>query len=250
MTSKSIASKPIAPKNRILCALDTVDINAAASLARELAPHVGGVKLGLEFFGANGPEGFKKVAKAGMPIFLDLKLYDIPNTVAKAIKSLMPLTPIIMTIHTSGGPEMMIRAANAATETAQELGCARPIIVGVTILTSMDESNLSDIGYGRDMSAQVLKLAKLAKDSGLDGVVCSPLEIKMIKEACGEDFILVVPGIRPAGSDAGDQKRIMTPAEAIKQGADYLVIGRPITQADDPVKAAQAIAESLTESLA
>ena len=197
MTSKSIVSNSISPKDRILCALDTVDINAATALAGELAPHVGGVKLGLEFFGANGPEGFKKVAEAGMPIFLDLKLYDIPNTVAKAIKSLMPLKPIIMTIHTSGGPEMMMRAAKSATETAKELGCARPIIVGVTILTSMDESNLNDIGYGSDMSAQVLKLAKLAKDSGLDGVVCSPLEIKMIKEACGEKFYFGRPRHSP-----------------------------------------------------
>ncbi|WP_417316973.1 orotidine-5'-phosphate decarboxylase [Emcibacter sp.] len=230
---------------RILCALDTTEVSQATSLARALAPHVGGVKLGLEYFGAHGPEGFRQVAETGMPIFLDLKLHDIPNTVAKAIHALMPLRPSIMTIHTAGGPAMMAAAAKAATEAAETVGCPRPIIVGVTILTSLDESDLEAVGYQNNLSDQVVRLARLAKDSGLDGVVCSPLEIELIKEACGQEFKLVVPGIRPAGSATGDQKRIMTPKQAVDKGADYIVIGRPITQAEDPVAAARGIAQDL-----
>ena len=233
------------PSERILCALDTIDTEQACALANAIGPHVGGVKLGLEFFGANGPQGFKSVLKAHQDIFLDLKLHDIPNTVAKAIHSLMPLRPKILTIHTAGGSAMMAAAANAAMEAAETIGCPRPIIVGVTILTSLDDDDLNAVGYQENVSDQVLKMAQLAKVSGLDGVVCSPHEIKLIKEACGKDFKLVVPGIRPAGSAKGDQKRVMTPKEAVELGADYLVIGRPITQADDPATAAQAIAEEI-----
>lgn len=233
------------PSERILCALDTTSVSDAADLARELGPHVGGVKLGLEFFGANGPEGFKEIAKADQNIFLDLKLHDIPNTVAKAVHSLMPLRPKIMTIHTAGGPAMMRAAADAATEAAKNVGCDRPIIVGVTILTSLDNEDMTAIGYQNKVSMQVVKLARLAKESGLDGVVCSSHEIKLIKESCGQDFKLVVPGIRPAGSAIGDQKRTMTPAEAVALGADYLVIGRPITKDDNPAEAAKKIADEI-----
>lgn len=233
------------PSERILCALDTVNVSEASSLAKALAPHTGGVKLGLEFFGANGPEGFKQVAKDNENIFLDLKLHDIPNTVAKAIHSLMPLRPSIMTVHTAGGPAMMKAAADAATEAAINVGCKRPIIVGVTILTSLDQSDLEKVGYQNNVADQVLRLAMLAKKSGLDGVVCSPHEISLIKNACGKDFKLVVPGIRPAGSAKGDQKRVMTPHEAVSLGADYLVIGRPITQAVDPVLSAKKIADEI-----
>ena len=233
------------PSERILCALDTISTEDACALAGSLGPHVGGVKLGLEFFGANGPQGFRQVAKAHQNIFLDLKLHDIPNTIAKAVHSLMPLRPSIMTVHTAGGQTMMAAAAKAATEASEEVGCKRPLIVGVTILTSLDNDDLSAVGYQNRLSIQVVKMARLAKDSGLDGVVCSPHEIKLIKEACGKDFKLVVPGIRPTGSAKGDQKRIMTPSEAVDLGADFLVIGRPITQATEPVAAAQAIAEEI-----
>lgn len=233
------------PSQRILCALDTVKIDEASRLASSLEAFVGGIKLGLEFFGANGPQGFKQLSSANENIFLDLKLHDIPNTVAKAIHSLMPLKPKIMTIHTAGGPAMMKAAAKAATEAADAIGCQRPIIVGVTILTSLDTDDLNAIGYQNNVTIQVVKLARLAKDSGLDGVVCSPHEIKLIREACGADFKLVVPGIRPAGSAKGDQKRVMTPNEAVRLGADYLVIGRPITKAEDPAMAARAIAEEI-----
>lgn len=233
------------PSERILCALDTIDTKTACDLASKLAPHVGGVKLGLEFFGANGPQGFMEVSKSHQNIFLDLKLHDIPNTVAKAVHSLMPLRPRIMTIHTAGGSEMMAAAAQAANEAANNVGCKRPLIVGVTILTSLDEDDLSMIGYQNNVSEQVVRMATLAKESGLDGVVCSSHEITLIKNVCGKSFKLVVPGIRPAGSSSGDQKRVMTPKEAVDRGADYLVIGRPITQADDPAAAAAMIAEEI-----
>ena len=233
------------PSDRILCALDTINVDEATALAKTLGPYVGGVKLGLEFFGANGPEGFKAIAKAHSNIFLDLKLHDIPNTVAKAVRSLMPLRPSIMTIHTAGGPAMMAAAAGAATEAAENVGCARPIMVGVTILTSLDNEDLEKLGYQNEVSDQVVRMAQLAFESGLDGVVCSPHEISLIKEACGKDFKLVVPGIRPVGSTRGDQKRIMTPGEAVALGADYLVIGRPITLAEDPAGAAQKIANEI-----
>ncbi|MEZ5758172.1 MAG: orotidine-5'-phosphate decarboxylase [Emcibacteraceae bacterium] len=233
------------PSERILCALDTISTDEAAKLASLLNPYVGGVKLGLEFFGANGPQGFKDVAKENSNIFLDLKLHDIPNTVAKAIHSLIPLKPKIMTIHTAGGPAMMAAAAKAADDAAKEVGCKRPLIVGVTILTSLDNQDLEAIGYKNKVAEQVLSLAKLAKENGLDGVVCSPHEISLIKNSCGKDFKLVVPGIRPAGSAKADQKRVMTPHEAVNLGADFLVIGRPITQASDPVQAAMAIAKEI-----
>lgn len=233
------------PSERILCALDTVDVDKASNLTEKLGEHVGGFKLGLEFFGANGPQGFKKVSNTSANIFLDLKLHDIPNTVAKAIHSLMPLKPAIMTIHTAGGPAMMAAAAKAATEASEHLQCKRPLIVGVTILTSLDDQDLNLIGYQDNISAQVARMAALAKENGLDGVVCSPHEISLIKNTCGKDFKLVVPGIRPAGSAKGDQKRVMTPNEAVKLGADYLVIGRPITQAENPVHAALSIANEI-----
>ncbi len=233
------------PSERILCAIDTVNVESACDIAGSLKPYVGGVKLGLEFFGANGPQGFQKVSQNNNNIFLDLKLHDIPNTVAKAIHSLMPLEPKIMTVHTAGGPSMMKAAAEAATDAAHNVGCQRPIIVGVTILTSLDSDDLNAVGYQNNVSIQVVKLARLAKECGLDGVVCSPHEIKLIKEACGPDFKLVVPGIRPLDSAKGDQKRVMTPYDAVRLGADYLVIGRPITQSEDPVEAARKIAKEI-----
>ena len=235
----------IRPSERILCALDTINAAQASTLAAALGSDVGGIKLGLEFFGANGPEGFKEVLKANQNIFLDLKLHDIPNTVAKAIHSLMPLHPKIMTIHTAGGYAMMAAAANAATEAAAQECCVRPLIVGVTILTSLDGADLTAVGYQDSLPGQVLRMAKLAKKSGLDGVVCSPHEIKLLRDTCGPDFKLIVPGIRPAGSEKDDQKRVMTPKKAIELGADFLVIGRPITQADDPIAAARAIVEEI-----
>ncbi|NVJ98844.1 MAG: orotidine-5'-phosphate decarboxylase [Alphaproteobacteria bacterium] len=233
------------PSDRIFCALDTTETGEAVALAEKLRGTVGGIKLGLEFYCANGADGFKAVADTGMPIFLDLKFHDIPNTVAGAIRAVAPLGPKILTIHTQGGPEMMRRAAETAAEEALRHGFQKPWVTGVTILTSMDDADLHAIGVQDTVADQVARLATLAHQSGLDGMVCSPKEISLARGATSPDFKLVVPGIRPAGSAKGDQKRVMTPSDAVTAGADVLVIGRPITQADDPAAAARAIAESI-----
>ncbi len=232
-------------QNPVLCALDTKDTDRAVALARALGGTVGGVKLGLEYFSATGPAGVEAVSATGLPVFLDLKLHDIPNTVAKAVKALVPLRPFMMTVHTAGGRAMMKAAANAARDTAERLGIVRPLMVGVTVLTSLDQEDLGDIGIDASPVDQVTRLAGLAGEAGLDGVVCSPHEIERLRKTCGPAFTLVVPGIRPAGAALGDQKRVMTPLEALSAGASYLVIGRPITEAADPAAAAAAIAAEL-----
>ncbi len=233
------------PSDRIFCALDTVDVAKAVDLANKLIGVVGGVKLGLEFYCSNGADGFKAVAETGMPIFLDLKFHDIPNTVAGAIRAVMPLAPKILTIHTQGGPEMMRRAAETAAEEAAKHGIDKPWVTGVTILTSMDDRDLNAIGVKDVVADQVARLAALGATNDLDGMVCSPKEIKLARATTNPNFKLIVPGIRPVGSAAGDQKRVMTPADAVTAGADVLVIGRPITQTADPRAAAEAIAASI-----
>jgi len=232
-------------KNPIICAIDTTNIDEAKALANGLNGNVGAIKLGLEFFTAHGAKGVKEVTSSGVPFFLDLKFHDIPNTVAGAVKAATKLGAFMITIHTLGGKEMMKAAVKAAKEEADKRGIEKPIVLGVTMLTSMDESDLSDIGVSGDIKSQVQRLAELAVESGLDGCVCSAHEIEAIREVTGNELTLVVPGIRPEGSDAGDQKRVMTPKQAIKEGADYLVIGRPITQADSPFAAAKEIFESI-----
>ncbi len=233
------------PSDRIFCALDTTETAKAVATANSLIGVVDGLKLGLEFYCANGVDGFKAVADTGMPIFLDLKFHDIPNTVAGAVRAVMPLAPKILTIHTQGGQEMMRRAANEAAEQADKLGVEKPWVVGVTLLTSLDDNDLASMSVQGTTETVVPTLAGLAERSGLDGIVCSPKEIGLVRAHTGPDFKLVVPGIRPAGSDAGDQKRVMTPVDAVSAGANVLVIGRPITQAPDPAAAARAIAGSL-----
>lgn len=226
--------------NPIICALDTTNPEKALKLAESLKKYVGGVKLGLEFFTANGPAGVKTLEKAGVPIFLDLKFHDIPNTVAGAIRATNGLNIFMTTIHVSGGRAMMVAAAEAAAKLPQ-----KPMVVGVTVLTSLDDDDLTAVGVPGSASEQVATLATLAKASGLNGVVCSSHEIESLKQVCGSKFKLVVPGIRPQGSANGDQKRTMTPKEALKLGADYLVIGRPITEAKNPQEAAETIFQSL-----
>lgn len=228
-------------KNPIFVALDTVDVEHAVTLAKAVGPHVGGLKIGLEFCHANGPQGMARMTELGLPVFFDLKLHDIPNTVAGGIRAVMPLGPALVNIHTSGGRAMM----EAAVKAASQSGETSTWVIGVTILTSLDQDDMLDLGIARDVPDQVVALAKLAQESGLDGVVCSPLEIELIRAACGPDFKLIVPGIRPKGADVGDQKRVMTPPEAVAKGADIIVIGRPITAADDPATAAAEIAASL-----
>lgn len=228
-------------ENPVFCALDTTEIGRAIALARDLEGRVGGVKLGMEFFNAQGPAGYQAVAETGLPIFLDLKLHDIPNTVAGGIRAVLPLKPAIVNVHTAGGSAMMRAAADAA----KEAGSERPLIIGVTMLTSLDQSDLTDTGVSGTPSDHVRRLAGLAAAAGLDGVVCSAHEIEMLRRDLGPDFKLIVPGIRPAGADLADQKRVMTPAQALSLGADMLVIGRPITGAGNPRAAAEEIGRSL-----
>ncbi|MBF0305697.1 MAG: orotidine-5'-phosphate decarboxylase [Alphaproteobacteria bacterium] len=232
-------------RNPVFCALDTTEAGAAAVLAQSLAGLVGGIKLGLEFFIANGPDGVRAVAEGGPPLFLDLKLHDIPNTVAGAMRALVPLAPLMTTVHAGGGRDMLKAAAQAAAESAVRHGVPRPQVLAVTVLTSFDQPGLEACGVAGTVLDQVRRLAALAQDSGVDGVVCSPHEVATLRAQCGPDFTLVVPGIRPAWSAAGDQRRIMTPADALAQGANWLVIGRPITGDPDPVLAARRIAQEL-----
>jgi orotidine-5'-phosphate decarboxylase len=229
-------------RNPVFCALDSQDLGAVRTLGAALAPHVGGLKLGLEFFLSHGPAGIRAVAAGtDLPLFIDLKLHDIPNTVAQAVDALLPLSPAILTVHAAGGKAMLRAAADSAASGSGP----RPRLVAVTILTSLDDADLQDIGMRGTAQDQVLRMADLALASGLDGIVCSPQEVETVRRRFGPEPFLVVPGIRPLGSVAGDQKRVMGPAQALASGASVLVIGRPITQASDPPAAAQAIAGSL-----
>jgi orotidine-5'-phosphate decarboxylase len=220
----------------IFVAIDTPDLERAASLARAVKSSAGGVKLGLEFFCANGPAGVQEIASIGLPIFLDLKLHDIPNTVAKAAQALRPLEPAVLTVHAAGGRAMLEEAKAAAPEKTK--------VVGVTVLTSLDGGDLKSIGVSGQPAEQVERLAELARLSGLDGIVCSGAEVKAAKAAWPNGFF-VVPGVRPMGSGVADQKRVVTPREALDSGASILVIGRPITAAEDPEEALRTIAGTL-----
>ncbi len=233
--------------NPIFCAIDTPDMARATQLAESLAGHIGGLKLGMEFFYAHGAAGYHRLAAYGQPIFLDLKLHDIPNTVAAAVRALAPLEPQLLNVHAAGGAAMMKAAAEAAAE-AEDKGLNAPTMLAVTVLTSLSESDLHAIGVSGSPRDQVLRLAALARDNHMQGVVCSAHEIEMLRAEMGPDFKLIVPGIRPAGSDVQDQKRVMTPEDARRAGADILVIGRAITGADVPAEAAAAITATL-ESL-
>jgi orotidine-5'-phosphate decarboxylase len=220
----------------IFVAIDTPDLDRARSLARAVAPLAGGLKLGLEFFCHNGRAGVMELADLGVPIFVDLKFHDIPNTVAKAIHALSPLTPAVLTVHAAGGRAMMEDAKAAAP--------AGTRVVAVTVLTSLDRADLGSIGVAGEPDDQVERLADLARAAGLDGIVCSGNELAVAR-AVWKDGFFVVPGIRPVDGEAGDQKRVMTPRGAIDAGASILVIGRPITAAEDPAAALRAIAATL-----
>ena len=221
----------------IFVAVDTPDLARATQLAGAVRDHAGGVKLGLEFFSAQGPEGVRRIADLGLPIFLDLKFHDIPNTVAKAVEAIAPLEPAILTVHAHGGHEMLTAAKRAAPPSTK--------VVAVTLLTSLDEGDLSDLGIERSPADQVVRLAWMARDAGVDGIVCSGEEVAAAHEAWANGFF-VVPGVRPAGADVADQKRVVTPARALDDGASVLVIGRPITGAPDPTRAIMDIAASLS----
>jgi orotidine-5'-phosphate decarboxylase len=227
--------------NPIFVAIDTAEIERAIPLIQAVRAHAGGVKLGLEFFAALGPEGIRRVAELRIPVFLDLKLHDIPNTVARAVEALAPLEPAILTVHAAGG-KAMLEAAKAAAPASTK-------VVGVTVLTSLDQSDLEAAGVSGSPADQVQRLAALARESGIDGIVCSGAEVAAARAAWPEGFF-VVPGVRPAGGEVGDQKRVVTPAQALDDGASVLVIGRPITGAPDPRQAIMDIAATLSQTAA
>lgn len=228
---------------RLIAALDTPSYEQALTWATELEGKVDAIKLGLEFTYACGLDAVRNLA-AKQELFLDLKLHDIPNTVASGLKALTPIHPSLMTIHALGGPEMITRS-RAVLEEAFEGKTARPKLLAVTVLTSMNEESLSAIGINATPLEEVVRLGKMAIKAGADGLVCSAHEITALRDALGDGPELVVPGIRPAGSSTDDQKRIMTPAQAAQAGADWIVVGRPITRAENPAAAAQAIQDEL-----
>jgi orotidine-5'-phosphate decarboxylase len=220
----------------IFVAIDTPDMDRARTIAAAVKRHAGGLKLGLEFFCHNGRQGVLELAELGLPIFLDLKLHDIPNTVAKAVQALSPITPAVLTVHAAGGRAMLEDAKAAAPMGTK--------VVGVTVLTSLDDDDLSSIGVASNSHSQVERLADLAQEAGLDGIVCSGNEVKAARKRWRDGFF-VVPGIRFDGVSIGDQKRVMTPRAAIDAGASILVIGRPVTAAEHPDDALRAIAATL-----
>ncbi|MEP7221413.1 MAG: orotidine-5'-phosphate decarboxylase [Novosphingobium sp.] len=222
--------------NPVFLALDLPRLDAAVALGTKVKSHVGGLKLGLEFFCAHGHHGVHELAKLGLPIFLDLKLHDIPNTVAAAMQAIHVLEPAIVTVHASGGRAMMEDAKAAAGENCK--------VVAVTLLTSLDEDDMASTGVGGSAHDHVLRLADLAREAGLDGIVCSGQEVGEVHKRW-KDGYLVVPGLRPAEGKSGDQKRTVTPRAARDAGASVLVIGRPISRAEDPIAAARAIEATL-----
>jgi len=239
--------------DQLLIALDVDSSERATSLARDLQGVVGGLKIGSELFTSEGPSIVQALVAQGHRVFLDLKFHDIPNTVAGAVRAATRLGVWMLTIHTSGGAAMMRAAVEAADAEAKQRAVERPLIVGVTVLTSLDDRTLAEVGVGRGLVEQVESMAALARSAGLDGIVCSPQEAARLRAACGKDFVLVTPGIRAAtasrgpavGSRVDDQARTLTAAEAIAAGASYLVVGRPIVKAADPRAAALALAEDV-----
>jgi orotidine-5'-phosphate decarboxylase len=232
-------------KNPIIAALDVPTAEAALKLAQEIAPAVGAFKIGKELFVSAGPDIVKKIRATGASVFLDLKFHDIPNTVAKAIAAAIRLDVQMLTIHTSGGGEMMRAAEKSAQDTAKAAGATPPLVLGVTVLTSSNNETLAEIGCEADTEKQVLRLAQLAVKSGLRGLVCSPLEITALRKILPASVQLVTPGIRTGTEKADDQKRTLTPREAIQAGASWLVVGRPIYAAENPRAAAEKILESI-----
>lgn len=231
-------------KQKIIIPLDVDTPEKAIALVKQLSGEVGAFKVGLELINIAGPAIFDEIKAAGADkIFYDCKLHDIPNTVAGASRAIAKRGLWLFNVHCAGGFDMMKAAKDASAEAAERFGLKPPKVIGVTILTSIDQFVLNDqMRVPGSVADQVVHFAKLAKEAGLDGVVASAHEIEIIRQACGDDFMIVTPGVRPAGSDVGDQKRVMTPGEAVRRGSDYLVIGRPIIRAEDPVAAARAIA--------
>jgi len=229
------------PSDRLIVALDVDSEKKAMALVDKLKCDVKFFKVGFELFSSCGPDIVRFIKEKGCEIFLDLKFHDIPNTVARAAASVTRLGAFMFNIHALGGYDMMRETAKAAEDEAKRSGIRKPKILAVTVLTSMDENALKKIGIHDSMSSEVLKLAKLAREAGLDGIVASPAEAALIRESIGKDFLIVTPGVRPKSAPANDQKRVATPEEAIRAGADFIVVGRPIIEAKDPVAAARDI---------
>ena len=232
-------------KDRLIVALDVDTKEKALALVDKLRKDVRIFKIGSELFTSCGPDIVRQVQDKGCAVFLDLKFHDIPNTVARSAASAVKMGVFIFNVHASGGADMMKKAATAAGEEASRLKISKPKVIAVTVLTSMDENNLKKVGVDDNMEAQVLRLAGLAKESSLDGVVASPEEIKPVRKALGKDFIIVTPGVRPSWAAVNDQKRVATPKEAINSGADFIVVGRPIIEAADPAQAARKALEEI-----
>lgn len=236
MSQNQVSNDP-----KVLVALDFANADEALNFVKTLKPDACRLKVGKELFAVAGPEFVKKLVEQGFDVFLDLKYHDIPNTVAKAVQAAARMGVWMVNVHALGGRKMM-QAAKQAIEESEN----KPLLIAVTILTSMEQSDLNELGLPGTPRDNVLRLAKLAKVSGMDGIVCSAQEAADIRSELGEDFCLVTPGIRPAGSDVNDQKRIMTPADAIAAGSSYLVVGRPITQAEQPLAVLDQINQSLS----
>jgi len=227
--------------NPIFCAIDTSDVDKAVALVDQISPHIGGIKLGLEFFTSCGLLGLEKIKKYELPIFVDLKLYDIPNTAKKALHNILKFDPKYTTLHLSGGSEMLIECVNAKKELN-----SRTKLIGVTMLTSFNDTSVSEIGIEKSVNENVKQLTQLAVNCGMDGIVCSPLEISEVKNTHGSKLQIISPGIRSIENASNDQKRILSAKEAIDAGADILVVGRPITDAKDPARAAENIYSEIT----
>jgi orotidine-5'-phosphate decarboxylase len=238
--------------DQLLVALDVDHGARALQLVEQLDGLVGGVKIGSRLFTLEGPALVKRITDTGMRVFLDLKYHDIPNTVAQAVEAATLTGAWMINVHASGGVPMMQAAAKAAVDTARMARRPKPLVIGVTVLTSMDEPTLHEVGVSRPLMEHVVELARMAQRAGLDGVVASPLETREIRDTCGRDFAVVTPGIRgaAAGTDKNDQSRTMGPGEAIKAGSTYLVVGRPIIAAPDPRAAAEAIGAEVRQALA
>lgn len=233
-------------KDKICVALDVNSGNQALAHAKALKGHVGMFKIGLELFVSEGPSIVQEFAGFNLPVFLDLKFHDIPNTAEGAVRAATRLGVAMLNIHAAGGSEMIKIASDAANDEADKLGIKPPVLLAVTVLTSLDGGNLkNDLLINASVADTVKHYALVAQENGAGGVVASPKEIELIREACGDDFKIVTPGVRPASGDLGDQKRVTIPVDAVRMGADYLVIGRPILAADDPVNAATIIAKEI-----
>jgi orotidine-5'-phosphate decarboxylase len=238
------ASKPsLSARDRLIIALDVRNAAEAQTLVRSIGVSASIYKVGKQLFTSEGPSLVRDLVGSGRKVFLDLKYHDIPNTVASAVRSAVELKVAMLTVHASGGSKMVRAAAEAAAESA-----SKPLVLAVTVLTSMTDEDLHEIGIAASAQEQVLKLAKLAQKAGIGGLVASPSELKALRQTIGQEMKIVTPGVRPAGSDKGDQARVATPADAIANGADYIVVGRPITAAADPAAAAQAILAEISGS--